>query len=180
VPKRDGGDQAAAASCSPEALSVYVEVARTHYTGEEQRWSAAQDRAKVIFAVAALVASLMFARVDWAASQVRSGWQWWTWLSAVFVGAALLLVALVISAKVFSPRGGWGLESPDVALQKLARIPADQVQQYLGEAYASTAKKNAVINDRQLRLMKYATWMVISSVGVALVQLLFVLVVSAR
>ena len=165
---------------SADSWAVYVEVAKAHYQQEEARWRAAEDKAKTIFAVAALVATLMFARLDWALARVPEGWQHSIWLIIVGVGAALLLAALVLAAKVFLPKPGWGLELPAIALDKLASIPSQQAQQYLGEFYAGPACKNATKNDSQLLRIKKATWLIIVSVAIALAQIIFVLVAAPR
>jgi len=165
---------------SADSLAVYVEVAKAHYQQEEDRWRTAEDKAKTIFAIAALVATLMFARLDWTLASVPQGWQHSIWLVTVVVGAAMLLAALVLAAKVLAPKAGWGLEPPHIALGKLAGIPPQQAQQYLGESYARTACKNAKENDSQLRWIRLATRLIIVSVAIALAQIIFILAAGPR
>jgi len=93
-----------------EGWRVYVEMARAEYQQEEDRWRSAQDKAKTIFAVAALVASLMFGRLDRTASRIAGSWEWWLWLTMLCIGSSALLYALIITAKVFTPKWAFRIE----------------------------------------------------------------------
>ena len=160
-----------------EGWRVYVEMARAEYQQEEDRWRSAQDKAKTIFAVAALVATLMFGRLDWVAARTAGNWERWLWLGMLCIGSFFLIWALVITAKVFTPKWAFRMEPSDVALKKLPRLPKWQMQQYLGEAYANTVSKNACVIDRELRRVRKATWLLVVSLIIALLQLAFALAV---
>ena len=160
-----------------EGWRVYVEMARAEYQQEEDRWRSAQDKAKTIFAVAALVASLMFGRLDWTASRTVGSWEWWLWLAMLCIGSSALIYALIITAKVFTPKWAFRIEPSDAALEKLPRLPKWQMQQYLGKAYASTVSKNACVIDQELKRVRLATRLIVASLIIALLQLAFVLAV---
>jgi len=163
-----------------ETMAAYLQVARAHYAQEEERWRSAQDKAKTIFAVAALVATLLFARLDGITDLVNGRPLPCLWLLSLIAGAALLVVALALAATVFIPKPAKGLETPPQALRKLSKLSPPQKLQYLAETYWQTASQNSELIDAQLHQIKQSMYCVIAAIVIAVGMLVCSAIFSCR